>query len=674
VRLPSLSVRAKLLTVVLLPLLGVLPLLIGLVFHWGNDAYDRLLIYKARAELGLAHQYLERVLQGRLFVLEGVAGSAELAAGRERPQALAPVLRRLAQRHGFEFLHLLDAGGTLLASSSAKPPGDRHAHWPVVGRAAAGRGDAALDVLAESELAQLDPALARRARVELGVPTDGPPDSRRIEDRGLLIHVAAPVVDAGGKIAAVVEAGLLLNSNLEFVDAINRIVHAEESLPPANRGTVTLFLDDASIATNVRPFAAGDAAREPALGWRAPLAVRDPVLGQGRLWLDRAFVVNDWYVAGFEPLHDSFGRRIAMLQTGFLEAPFADVRRDMLTSIVALFLVIGLAATVASLVFVQQVLRPLRRMDATISALDGGDAAARVGQVAGHDEVARLARRFDLLLDSLAGRSRELEQLNAGLDEKVAQRTAALEQANRELRAAQQQLVRSEKLAAVGQLTAGVAHEINNPIAVMQGNLDLLREILGARAAPVATEIRLLDQQIERMRLIVAKLLRLARPRDYAGVPDAAPAAADANAEIEDCLLLLRHEFAKTGVGVRKSLAATHRVGMPAGELQQVLINLIVNALHAMPQGGTLSLESQDLENGDVRIAVRDTGPRIAAEHLPRVFDPFFSTKTTQGTGLGLFVSHSLVEHSGGTLGVSSLPGQGAEFVLQLPAVRDEDG
>jgi two-component system NtrC family sensor kinase len=345
----------------------------------------------------------------------------------------------------------------------------------------------------------------------------------------------------------------------------------------------------------------------------------------------------------------------------------------MLTSIVALFLVIGLAGAVASLVFVQQVLRPLRRMDATISALDGGNAAARVGEVAGRDEIARLARRFDLLLDSLAGRSRELEQLNAALDAKVARRTADLEQANRELRAAQQRLVQSEKLAAVGRLTASVAHEINNPIAVMQGNLDLLREILGEGAAPAATEIRLLDEQIERMRLIVAKLLQFARPRDYAGAPRA-PAAADANRVIGDCLLLLRHDLAKAGIEVRTALAARRPVRLAAGELQQVLINLLVNALHAMPRGGCLSLESQDLEGGDVRIAVRDTGPGIAAEHLPRVFDPFFSTKTTQGTGLGLFISQSLVEHGGGTLSVSSSPGHGAEFVLRLPAEDPGDG
>ena len=201
----------------------------------------------------------------------------------------------------------------------------------------------------------------------------------------------------------------------------------------------------------------------------------------------------------------------------------------------------------------RRIFGPLERMDATMAAVEAGDVSARVGQVPGRDEVARLAEHFDALLDTLHERNAELSRLNTELDFKVIERTRELALALEDLRAAQKQLVRSEKLAAIGQLTAGVAHEINNPIAVMQGNLDLLREELGAAAAPVGNELRLLDEQIHRIRVIVTKLLQFARPDEFAGYVETV----DANAAVADCLVLVRHELKKGDIEVVQELRAT---------------------------------------------------------------------------------------------------------------------
>jgi len=122
----------------------------------------------------------------------------------------------------------------------------------------------------------------------------------------------------------------------------------------------------------------------------------------------------------------------------------------------------------------------------------------------------------------------------------VAKRTRELEASNASLQQAQQQLVKSEKLAAIGQLTASIAHEINNPIAVMQGNLDLIRDTLGSHAQPVKGELKLLDEQVERMRLIVTQLLQYARPTEYAGYVETL----DLNRTVDDCLVLVAHLLA----------------------------------------------------------------------------------------------------------------------------------
>src|SRR5690606_23904982 len=141
--------------------------------------------------------------------------------------------------------------------------------------------------------------------------------------------------------------------------------------------------------------------------------------------------------------------------------------------------------------------------------------------------------------------------------------TRELEASNTSLKLAQQQLVKSEKLAAIGQLTASIAHEINNPIAEMQGNLDLMRETLAAHSLPVQGELRLLDEQVERMRLIVTQLLQYARPTEYAGYVETL----DLNRTVDDCLVLVSHLLAQTRIAVQRDFRATRRVGFNRQEL-----------------------------------------------------------------------------------------------------------
>ena len=652
------SVRARLMLLVLAPPLLMLPLLIGLVVYWGNTAYDRLLIYKVNAELTIARQYLDRVLQAQQFEVAGLAGSSMLHAAMVHPARVGDMLSQQVQSRRFDYLHLLDMEGRVVASSARQAglpplPGDAvpRSRWPVVAAALRGQATVALSVFEAPDLEQIGPPLRERARLAI-VPTENArPDPRVEEERGMVIHVASPVVDAQGRQTGVLEGGQLLNRNLDFVDTINDLVYNDGALPLGSRGTATLFLDDVRIATNVRMFG-GDRA----LGTRVSAAVRHRVLESGERWLDRAFVVNDWYVSGYEPVIDGDRQRVGMLYVGFLEAPFREVKQNILAALIALFALIMATGVILSLRGARSIFRPIERMDATISAVEQGDAQARTGPVAGGEEVARLAAHLDTLLDTVAAREAELKQLNADLDQKVVERTA-------ELRATQRQLARTEKLAAVGELTAGVAHEINNPIAVMQGNLDLMRELLGPSVREVATEIRLLDEQINRIRLIVTKLLQYARPDEFAGYIDEL----DTSAVLTETLPLVQHQARKPGVTVVFDLQATIRVRMNRDELQQVLVNLIVNALHAMPDGGTLTLATCDCADPPgADILVRDTGHGIAPENLGRVFDPFFTTKRSEGTGLGLSVSLGLIERYGGSITATSTPGEGSCFTVHL--------
>lgn len=663
----QLSVRAKLLALVLLPLVVVLPALLTILAIWGGDAYDRLLIYKVRSDLAVANGYFERVQANVGSGVAMLAASNRLAnalAASDRP-ALSDFLEATRQSLRIDFLHFVDAQGRVVGTSDKLPPGTPLGEQSSVRGALDGRATTVLDIFGPERLGAIHPDLRERARVPIVATRNAVPDARSEETRGMVIHAAAPVFGADGKLLGALVGGLLLNRNLEFVDRINEIIYPPGSLPFGSHGTATLFLDDVRIATNVRLFQDAGA-QERAIGTRVSATVRGTVLDRGETWLDRAFVVNDWYVSAYQPLADSANRRIGMLYVGYLEAPFRAIKQWALAGLVGIFALAILLATILSLRWARSIFWPLERMNDTMNAIEGGDDAARVGQLPSRDEIGQLAAHFDRLLDRQQAQNEELRRWGAELDAKVAERTAALETSNRELRAAQRQLVMSEKLAAIGELTAGVAHEINNPVAVIQGNLDVLREVLGDRAAPVRDELRLMDDQVERIRLIVAKLLQFARPTEFAGYIDTvAP-----REVLADSLVLVRHLLKRGNIVVDQQIESERGIAINRNELQQVIINLLVNAIQAMPDGGTLALAARDWdEDGTpcgVALVVADTGAGIAAENLNRIFDPFFSTKGQGGTGLGLSVSYGLVERYGGRIGVESAPGHGTTFTVWL--------
>ena len=684
-------IRRKLLAMVLLPLLGVLPLLGGVLLVWGNAALDHLLITKVRSDLAVAHGYFERVL-GEVAASTGAVADSQalhaalaavnragMGAGVNPVDAasLRALMARFKQREGLDFVRLHDGKGRLLATdfdnadeaaaAGAGPP------WQPP-PAASGRATASIEVLAPAEQGLLAPALRQRVAVPLVATRNAQPSDRQQEDRAMVVRASAPVLAADGRVLAWVQAGVLLNRNLPFIDHINAIVYPQGALPFGSQGTATLFLDDVRISTNVRLFdgpavagvagAAGAAGggEQRAIGTRVSMAVRDAVLGRGETWLDRAFVVNDWYVSAYQPLADGHGQRVGMLYVGYLERPFTLLKYSVLAGIGAVFFGVMILASLLVMRWARLIFRPIEQMAQTMQQVEAGALASRVGPVASADEIGALAGHLDHLLEVIADKTEALQRWNAELDAKVADRTQALE-------AAQQQLRRTEKMAAVGQLTASIAHEVNNPIAVIQGNLDLMRELLGPQAQPVLAELRLVDEQIERMRLIVTQLLQFARPNEFAGYVEAVPPAR----ALEDCLVLTGHLLSRSRISIVRDFG-THRVAMiNRQELQQVLVNLMVNAIQAMPDGGVLTLTTADWTAADgrpgVRIELADTGPGLAEALIGELFKPFV-TRKQDGTGLGLWISRSIVERYGGDIVARNRPtgqGSGAVMAVLLP-------
>lgn len=651
---PLSSVRLRLLVMALLPLIVLMPflLLLGMT-RWSAD-YDALLIANVESDLRIAEQYLEELMTGTERDLTGIAGSTEfdvlLAKSKEEHEEY---LSRKRNELGLDFLYFLPRGRTA----------DSADQWPVVKTALSGTSGAGIDIMGPEDLNTLAPGLAEQARFDLIETAAAVPTSRTAEDRGMVVHSASPVAMNGHD--GVLVGGILLNRNLQFIDTINALVYLNAVTGGDRQGTATLFLEDVRVSTNVRLF---EDVR--ALGTRVSAAVRNRVLGQGETWLDRAFVVNDWYISGYLPLTDSFGKRVGMLYVGFLEAPFTAAKRAAYLWMIAAFAGVLMLSAPLFLWLAKGIFAPLERMNRTMRRVEGGDLSARNGDIGAQGEIGAVAAHLDSLLNQVQDRDQRLRAYADGLNQMVDKRTSELRKANAKLEETFKQLVMSEKLASIGEITAGVAHEINNPVAVIQGNVDVIRETLGDDSGDVKTELALIDQQVMRIDAIVGKLLQFARPGEFSGYDETVMLPP----LVEDSLVLVDHLLSKRAIQVRKDFSDAPPVRIDPGEMQQVVINLIVNAMQAMGESGTLSLSVSAAESSGqagTQLSVRDSGPGIPEDKLASVFDPFFTTKQAEGTGLGLSISQTLVQRAGGLISARNPAGGGAEFTVWLPQAEE---
>ncbi len=696
----GLSLRHKLLALVLGPLLLLTGTLILLTAQWSTAYTYKQLFAKVTTDLNVTHDVFQRIQHDRQSALTSLANSAALMA-RLDSNDYASVQRLLVQQQndgGFDFINFLNDDGSKRLEESGwenwflkTSPLTDSVFSPAP---LASSPDTATGIeIYQSETWQAEGEhLANKVIFALIDTPRAAPSTRTQEDRAMVIRVLQRVRDTQGTTRGVLEGGLLLNRNYAFVDEIRDLVYGPGSLAAGSRGTVTVFLDDVRITTNVPR---SDDTR--ALGTRVSDEVRNSVLGEGATWVNRAFVVNDWYISAYEPIKDVYGKRVGMLYAGYLEAPF---RRDLfhgISIIAAVVLAGSLLAVVAAIMGAKSIFKPVESIARVVRATADGE-HRRIGKLQVNDEIGELATQFDSMLDKLEQHSAKIEANASELENKVQERTnelkmknASLQESITMLHSAQQKLATAERLAAVGQLTAGVAHEINNPTAVILGNMDILIEEIGEHSADVQTEIDLIIEQVYRIRSITDRLLQYSRPNSTVplkqhelatiGFPPTFDQNAelsperdiviDVNALLESSLILVEHELTSKHIKLETYFSDVPTIYMDGQELQQVLINLVLNAAQATPEYGLITITSKLVNNESVYIEVKDNGIGIAQENLHRVFDPFFTHAKENGTGLGLSVSYGIVQRYGGNIDVVSKPGSGSTFTVRLPVHTD---
>lgn len=356
--------------------------------------------------------------------------------------------------------------------------------------------------------------------------------------------------------------------------------------------------------------------------------------------------------AGYDvavPVFTSHGtRKWGTVRVGLSLAQANQEIRATSRNLFLLGLVAVVSGTGAAVFLALRISRPIQQLVTGVKAVAAGDYDHAI-TVISQDEVGDLAQRFEAMRQALRSHIAHLA------DEKQ-----RLEWANTTILATQGQLIQSEKLAVVGKMAAKVAHEVNNPLAIIKTSLHLINKQMPP-TDPAKDNLDIIEEEIARIARTIREMLDFARPSgDIATL--------HVNDVITRLMKFVAADLHSHGIESQVTLASNvPTVRMSLDQLKQVLLNLIKNATEAMPTGGTLGLHTTRCPGGLV-IGVTDTGVGIPATHLHAVFEPFFSTKThSEGMGLGLAVCANILKSYGGTIEVSSTVGDGTQFRLFLP-------
>jgi len=509
------------------------------------------------------------------------------------------------------------------------------------------------DIVPQDQLSAESPDLATQAMMEITSTPMAKARKERLETSGMMLKAAVPVFDDDNEFRGVLLGGILLNRNFEIVDKIKEVVHEGEVYKGQEIGTATIFQGDLRISTNVKNK---DGTR--AITTLVSEEVYDAVLNGGNRWVGEAFVVNAWYITAYEPIRDVNNRIIGILYVGVLKQPFDDLLWNTLITflgiaLIGVILIILIAAQQA-----KKISQPLRTLEEVAGKIADGEYTHEVVVKAPY-EIEHLAGSINQMAKKLEIEKHELEEWGNTLGKKVQERTD-------EIKKIHSQLFRSEKLASLGKLAAGVAHEINNPLTGILTNSSLLLEDLEPED-PRREDAEIIVKETIRCREIVKRLL------DFAKQTKPQKKLTKINSLIDNIILLVRNQTSFRSIVIEKNLSENvPDILVDTDQIQQVFINIILNAAEAMTKGGTLTIGSRMSDDDEfINISFTDTGPGISEVHREKIFDPFFTTKE-HGTGLGLSISYGIIEQHGGTISVESSIGKGSVFTIQLPVKTAE--
>ena len=554
----SLKYRMILGMLLVVAISGGVSTLIGAYLLWyylGHEAENRV-----KQDLNAAREFYNHRLEAMGGVLRYTARGERFSQAVESRDVgyLASRLEAVRKSANLDLLVVTDnAGRVILRSHRGGSTGNSPADDRLIRRVLGGEGVISGTILIPiAALEAEDPSLSGRARIELfDTPKAKPSDLTELPS-AMMICAAAPVHRPGGKPVGVLQACVLLNRNYDLVDQVQNTVFRDERYKGKLLGTATIFQDDVRISTNVQRE---DGSR--AIGTRVSIEVYDHVLGEGKTWVGPAWVVNDWYISAYEPIYDLDREAIGMLYVGVLQRKFGDlaVRAFTIFALVAFggLLVAGIIAWELS----NRIARPVSNLASASAAIAGGDFSQEI-TVESEDEIGSLTRTFNKMARSLRER-----------DELLKEQTRL-------------QLTRSERLASVGRLAAGVAHEINNPLTgVLTFSHMLLRDV--PENSQQREDLQTIIDATTRCKEIVRGLLGFSRQSEPQKT------LSDLGGVLSEAVNLIQNQALLRRVDISGQIAPDlPQLVIDANQIREVAVNLMLNAIDAMPEGGRLEIRA----------------------------------------------------------------------------------
>ncbi len=548
-------------------------------------------------------------------------------------------LGRIREAESLDVLTVTDAvGKVVIRSRNPTVSGDNQADDELVaGILSSKQVIAGTHIVSSEELAKEGNDLAEQARIRL-IPTTKAKQRTGVEEAsGMMIRAGAPVFGYDGGLIGVLHGGILLNRNYTIVDKIKETVYEGIQYKGIDTGTATIFQGDLRISTNVRTKEG-----KRAIGTRVSEEVYERVLTGGMQWVDRAFVVTNWFKTAYEPIKDINGEIVGILYVGILEQPFVDMSRNIFLFFVAIVSVAAFLSGFFAMLLARVISRPVLEMVKATRRLSDGELGYEVGKETGTIELDTLAKSFNKMSTQLRQREESLKALN--------ERLTALNKTYLDL-------------------VGFVSHELKGIVATTIMNAAAVRDGLFGQINPQQKRsLEAVTKSLHYFRETVKKFLDLSRIEK--GELEINRTAVRIFEDVfEPCLETFASEIAERRMDVTNNIAAEITVQGDLDLLRIAANNLVGNAIKYGLDGGKVILSSEVIA-GKVRIEIYNDSRPIGKDEKAKLFKKFSrlqnpGEKTVKGTGLGLFVTKEIIVKHGGNIRVEPRE-NGNSFIFEI--------
>ncbi len=557
------------------------------------------------------------------------------------------LLVELKEKYKLDFLNLVSKDGIVIGTSGKPEALKRKVrNDPVIEEAFHGNVTSGTSLISRENLLLKSDKLAEQAYIPVLQTERAKPTGRTVEDRGMILETAVPILNEQNDVYGLIYGGILLNRRFDLVDRIRSTVFGTDYFDGKPLGTVTLFLEDTRIATNV---ITADSVR--AIGTIVSDEVFEKVLEKGERFADRAFVVNDWYLSAYDPVTDAKGNIIGILYVGLLEKKYTAYGQELTIE----FLGIGLLALVIAVLLANylssKVRKPILKLVDATRQISKGKLDTRVTNIGRINEIQEVAKSFNSMAASLEADSKQLNEASANLKRAY--------------------IKADEKNRAYLEMLGFVTHELKSPLASIVFGIGSLRDkILGPLTDGQEDVLKSSARSADYLNSTIANFLNLSRIEEGELKLKISQVSLKENI-IEPAASRLQEIATDNKMDISIEVPDNLIVSCDPDLMNSVFQNLISNALKYGYKGTNVKVSSE-LSDGLVKISVFNEGSGFSNEDRLNMFTKFsrFNAEnynTKSGTGLGLFVTKNIILKHNGAIWAESQQGKWAKFTFTLP-------